>query len=675
MSLYRRLTRLPQCDGALPCFNCTRRNVAASCEYSEEAEAHRRQTTSPRRDAEPRHEAPSQISASVTDSATTERGISNGRNSPVPRDAQVGDLFRSRDAPSFFGSSYFGPQAAAKAIEAPAPDLSSGITHAAGSAHSFRDVGGPFSQIWDLLGLLPRNKRSVDRLVEVFIAELNWTIDAVHPATFMSKYDQFWERKFGFDDFAAIDLRWLALLFIVLAYGVYLDCPKPKNNDVQRELQETSLRFYWAARRAIVIAPTFYGESTDLVRAGLLVTRYLIYVRRVPESWLTTSFAMRMAQAQGIHIDGERWRLSRSETETRRRLWSHLYMLDKTIALAIGRPFAIVDQQCLVKRATNVWLDDKTDENAATASELPISEPTLSLYSSLAHDLAKVVGDIQEKCFGLLSVSYETVLSLDREILQWEAKLPPYFRLKDADTSMDHLHAFLHWNRLHLHSMYHFARVTLHRPYLLRKSITNRFKASHDACISSACADLAMRIDYFQQPLHDRLKWTLGPHHLFNSALVLGIIAVKDPHSPRSHAILEDLAAYAEMQRADIWSNEFALAEVKIVELCVKKANQFRADRAAESLQTRRADNISADQVLLEDANDRGFTARCNVNGNFTSPNTDFSGDALPNLAGGTFQWQAPWGDPSLPLFEPIDLRQWENVLDNITQDHMLFGL
>lgn len=85
------------------------------------------------------------------------------------------------------------------------------------------------------------------------MSELNWTIDAVHPAVFMAKYDKFWERKFGFDDFSTIDLRWLALLFIVLAYGVYLDCPKPKNNDVQRELQETSLRFYWASRRAIVI--------------------------------------------------------------------------------------------------------------------------------------------------------------------------------------------------------------------------------------------------------------------------------------------------------------------------------------------------------------------------------------------------------------------------------------
>jgi hypothetical protein len=80
-----------------------------------------------------------------------------------------------------------------------------------------------------------------------------------------------------------------------------------------------------------------------------------------------------MAQAQGIHIDGKRWRLPRKETETRRRLWSHLYVLDKTIALAVGRPFAIVDQQCLVKRATNIWLDDNTDEDSDTAPELPLS--------------------------------------------------------------------------------------------------------------------------------------------------------------------------------------------------------------------------------------------------------------------------------------------------------------
>ncbi|EMD63671.1 hypothetical protein COCSADRAFT_200210 [Bipolaris sorokiniana ND90Pr] len=481
------------CDGKFPCFNCTRRDAASYCKYSEEAEAHRQQ------------------SVNVFTLSNTEPITGNIAGT-------VGNMFRSRDAPSFFSSSYFGPQVAAKIIEEPAPYLSSSIRHASVSAQSFRDVGGPFSQIWDLLGILPRNRANVNRLVDVFIVEPNWTIDAIHSASFKTKYAEFWERKFGFDNYASIDL-------------------------FQRNLQETSLRFYWASRRAIVIAPTFYGESTDLVRAGVLVTRYLINIR----------------------------------------LWSHLYTLDKRIALAIGRPFAIVDQQCLVQRATNVWLDDEPEGRAAALPVLPLSKPTLSVCNFLAHDLATIVGSIQQRCFGLSTSS------------RFLSRQPDYQSTIASKT-------LIPWNRLYLHSMYHSVRVTLHRPYLLRQSITGRFRYSHDACISSACADVAMRVNYLQH---------LGPHHLFNSALVLGIIAVKDPHSDQCDAILEDLTACCDIQRGDIWLDEFSLAEVKIIELCIKKSKQFR---------------------LL----------------NFG--------------AGGPFQWQAsPWGDPS------TDVQQLENILDSIT--------
>ena len=279
---------------------------------------------------------------------------------------------------------------------------------------------------------------------------------------------------------------------------------------------------------------------------------------------------------------------------------------------------------------------------------------------------SKIVGQIQEKCFGLYTASYDTVLTLDREVQGWETKLPSYFKLKDPDLSLDSSRPFLYWNRLYLHSMYHFTRMTIHRPYLLRQSITNRFKHSHDACIASACADLEMRMKYFRQPLTDRLKWTLGPHHLFNSALVLGIIAVRDPHSPRSHAILEDLIAYCEMQRADIWLNEFALAEVKIVELCIKKVARIRRSEnaAVYSVPTNMmpAQSVGGQYVAHQTEN------------TFASPETTLSQDGLfgmPNLAasGGPFQWQAPWGDPTFTLLEPTDLQQWEQVLDSITQD------
>lgn len=73
----------------------------------------------------------------------------------------------------------------------------------------------------------------------------------------------------------AVDLRWLALLFMMLAFAELLDCPVDASTEVQRNSEETSMQYFWAARKAIVLAPTFSGESPDLVRSGILVSRYL----------------------------------------------------------------------------------------------------------------------------------------------------------------------------------------------------------------------------------------------------------------------------------------------------------------------------------------------------------------------------------------------------------------
>jgi len=156
----------------------------------------------------------------------TEAGTSSPR---------VGQLWNSRGAPTFYGMSYFGPQVAAKMIQGQAPDMNYGVhTPRSSASESFRNEAGPFSQLWDLLGLLPRQKSTVDRLTEKFMVELNWSIDAVHPETFRQNYNKFWDRKFGFDDITTVDLRWLALLFAILALAELLDCPQPCSPERQR---------------------------------------------------------------------------------------------------------------------------------------------------------------------------------------------------------------------------------------------------------------------------------------------------------------------------------------------------------------------------------------------------------------------------------------------------------
>jgi hypothetical protein len=572
---------------------------------------------------------------------------------------ELGQLYLARGAPSFFGNSYFGHQVAARMIHESAPDLPGmSLLSTKDSLQSFRNDSGPFSQVWDLLGLLPRNKVTVDRLIERFLAEINWAIDTVHPDTFRSQFEEFWGRKFGFDEIAGVDLRWLALLFIILAFSVLLDEPESSSPEKRKESEEASLRFYWASRRAIVISPSFHGESLDLVRAGLMVTRYLVYTRQVAESWLTVSFAMRMAQAQGMHIDGEKWALSIRATEIRRRLWGNLYMLDKTIALALGRPYAISDHMCLIHPPGNVWLDDMTDEESSSATSKPLTSPTPSTVTLLGIGLAKIAGEIQDRCFGLYPASYDVVTKMDEKLLEWKEQLPMYFALDKPDLSLDEWNDFLPWHRLYLHSAFHFARITLHRPYLLRESITNRFRLSHEACISSASSDLKIRLRSLNYGTTENMRWTLGTHNMFNSALILGIIAVRRPNAPQTVTILDDLQVYCEILRKDVSLNESGLAEVKVVELCIDRAKNF----SKGTDQPCNDSSIESNDVVPDmspNRNDMMLTDDIPSNALRAAPSypPGYSPDMI---------WPAIWEDQNFAFPQAADLETWEQMISEI---------
>ncbi|KAJ6079697.1 hypothetical protein N7467_009450 [Penicillium canescens] len=626
-------SRKQKCNRELPCSRCIQRGVPELCQW-------------PDKDRD--HVAPSQgaVSAAADNQGT-----------------ELGQLYIARGAPSFFGNSYFGHQVAARMIQESAPDLPPmSLLSNKDSLQSFRNDSGPFSQVWDLLGLLPRNKVTVDQLIERFLTEINWAIDTVHPETFRQQFAEFWGRKFGFDEIAGVDLRWLALLFIILAFSVLLDSPTTSSPEKRKESEEASLRFYWAARRAIVISPSFHGESLDLVRAGLMVTRYLLYTRQVAESWLTISFAMRMAQAQGMHIDGEKWGLSKKATETRRRLWSNLYMLDKTIALALGRPYAISDHMCLIKAPENVWLDGLTDEQSSTAKAHAISYPTRSTVSLLGTALAKIAGEIQDRCFGLYPASYDMVVEMDNKLVAWKQQLPAYFSVDDPELSLDDSHTFLPWHRLYLHSAFHFARITLHRPHLLRESITNRFGLSHEACISSASSDLKIRLQSLNYGTAENMRWTLGTHNMFNSAFILGIIAVRRPNAPQTAAILNDLEEYCERLRKDVWLNEFGLAEVKVVELCIIRTRGFAQATEQPSDKT----PISPPEVLPD------FMIQQREGNSDMSTTMDITGAGMagspsqPPVYSPDMMWPAVWEDQNFAFPQAADLETWEQMISEI---------
>lgn len=288
----------------------------------------------------------------------------------------------------------------------------------------------------------------------------------------------------------------------------------------------------------------------------------------------------------------------------------------------------------------------------------------------LQQRLSTIFGDIHDECFGLAPVSatsyssYEKVLNLDKVLLSWAESLPPYFKLDCSDTALDELRPYLYWQRVYLHSAYHFARITLHRTYVLLESITDRYQYSRDACISSACADLKLKLGFRNVRMADRLKAGGAMHNLFNSALVLGIIVVREPFSPKTMAIVEDLTTYCEKQRADMWVNEFVLAEVKVVEMCIASARKSRRDEP--SLGDRRVGGATSQVV--------GSGSESSHSANFSrlsqgwTPAADL--DSLPSdfegIQGTDDNWLDNWFGPLRNFTEPINFQFWEDLVGNV---------
>ena len=93
--------------------------------------------------------------------------------------------------------------------------------------------------------------------------------------------------------------------------------------------KQASLRKYRFAVEQAFARAGFLSTQELIVLQALLL--FLTCVRRTDDSryvWTITGLLIRLAQALGIHRDGQQFNLSPFETELRRRLWWHICTLD-----------------------------------------------------------------------------------------------------------------------------------------------------------------------------------------------------------------------------------------------------------------------------------------------------------------------------------------------------------
>lgn len=122
----------------------------------------------------------------------------------------------------------------------------------------------------------------------------------------------------------------MAVVVMVLALGALFSPNRSHTSTLPQHLYDASRKlldyglylrhFTLSGVQALHLAVSFLANTRDSYMAQ--------------EGWVLLGTAGRLAQAQGLHIDGSKWSLPAEELESRRRVFHELLMYDRLQALA-----------------------------------------------------------------------------------------------------------------------------------------------------------------------------------------------------------------------------------------------------------------------------------------------------------------------------------------------------
>lgn len=180
-------------------------------------------------------------------------------------------------------------------------------------------------------------------------------------------------------------------------------------------------------------------------------------------------------------------------------------------------------------------IDDADLENDSSCDP-PLSRPTSMTYSLLRIRLAEIcrtaVDTMPPSFSDWTSLSYDTVISLDKKFEGFLRSLPFFFRLDDASHGKAHeidmQYPQMAFQRCILASTIHSRRCKLNQPFLTRVSSDSRYQYSRQVCLQSAQA--VIRINRQLQndvvcpdSAHNRLTTLLHTFFLATAVLVMDL--------------------------------------------------------------------------------------------------------------------------------------------------------
>lgn len=358
-------------------------------------------------------------------------------------------------------------------------------------------------------------------LVDAYFQYYHVSYPFIHEATFRAQFNETLPRP--------REEVWSLLLNAVLAVGSW--CIGNENGTVD-------LIFYQNARQKITSTILETG-SLQLVQALTLLSNYVQKRNKPNTGWNYLGLAVRMAMGLGLFREFPDWKSSPLKQEMRRRVWWGLYMVDAGAAETFGRPINLPEIGVVdTRRVLNIEDEDLTMETC----ELPQPRSTPTLYSGMIAQTEFCIktNGLYNRLISRPSPSAKEALEMDKQIAEFQANLPVYFK---EEVPIDfHYDNNLVLTRFRLIWRYKNLRIIMFRPFILQRilrdadtplSLLNgpEEKQCRRECLRNAHETIQSVSDFVANYSLSTLAVWYVVYFLFQACLIPLVCACSEPDS------------------------------------------------------------------------------------------------------------------------------------------------
>ncbi|KAI0699412.1 fungal-specific transcription factor domain-containing protein [Cytidiella melzeri] len=357
-----------------------------------------------------------------------------------------------------------------------------------------------------------------DKLVEAYFSRFHFLAPIVDKPTFLSRYNHLMDNLGD----AALARRETA--FIALSNAVFA-CAAKLVEDPRLSvdgLDDAGIGMVYYERALILQYISHASMQVEHVQCFLLMSTFLCSVNCLPQAWIMVGQAVRISQDIGLHRSPRRLLIPPIEKETRRKVWWGCYILDRMLALTLGRPLGIDDRDCDVELPVDVDDDYLSDyfAGATMSQKAPFLMRGFLELIALYGIAGKVLRQVYslDKCKEYLEPEKRAELNrsvetLDKALAQWCDDLPPVLKTSPAHEKHVSMAAVLCTH-------YYSILLTLHRNFLPVKPDQPILPRSTARAVSTAraCIHLAPSIRNVVPPCY-HLAFFI--QNLFSSAVII----------------------------------------------------------------------------------------------------------------------------------------------------------